>query len=378
MANPLKDILGTFSGLLKTSEGKSAIGVDIGSSSIKVVQIKKERGRAVLETYGSLSTGPYAGGAVGQVVPVSEEQLVLALADLLKESNVTTKNSALSIPAASSLVFLVELPSTVQEKDLSMIIQTEARKYIPVPITEVSLDWWVVPKRLTADVTDDSPLPTKEEINEETLKVLVAAIHNDTLHKYQGLVSDSKLQTDFFEIEMFSNTRAVIGQDLSNIMIIDVGASKTKISIVDRGVIQDFHIINKGSQDITTSLATGLQIPFIEAEEMKKKFGLDENPKTPKAREIIQSTLEYIFFDINNVVLNYEKKYNKSVSKVILTGGGVMLKGFHSLAQTKLGTQVVLGNPFSKIQSPAFLENVLAESGPEFGVAAGLALRKLS
>lgn len=376
--NPLQSIFSKFSGMIKSGGGGSAIGIDIGASSIKIVQIKKEAGRAVLETYGSLSLGPYAEGQVGQVVPIAEEQLVMALGDLLKESNTTTKNCALSIPASSSLVFLMELPPTVAEKDLTGIIQTEARKYIPVPVTEVSLDWWVIPKRPQDGLTDDSPKPTEQQIKDEKTKVLVAAIHNDTLNKYQGLVTDAKLQTDFFEIEMFSNLRAVIGQDLSNIMIVDIGASKTKISIVDRGVIQDFHIINKASQDITTALSVGLQVTFAEAEEMKKRFGLEDNPKYPKAREITQSTLEYIFFEINNVVLNYEKKYNKSVGKVILTGGGVMLKGFMDLAPKKFNTGISLGNPFSKIQSPAFLEQVLAESGPEFGVAAGLALRKLN
>lgn len=377
--NPLQSIFSKFSGLLKTGGGgSSAIGIDIGASSIKIVQIKKESGRAVLETYGSLSLGPYAEGQVGQVVPVSEEQLVLALNDLLKESNTTTRNSALSIPASSSLVFLMELPASLAQKDMAGVIQTEARKYVPVPITEVSLDWWVIPKRPEDGLTDDSPRPTKEEIKDEKTKVLIAAIHNDTLRKYQELVSDAKLETNFFEIEMFSNLRAVIGQDLSNIMIVDIGASKTKVSIVDRGVIQGFHTINKASQDITTALSIGLQVPFAEAEEMKKKYGLEDNPKHPKAREITQSTLEYIFFEINNVVLNYEKKYNKSVGKVILTGGGVMLRGFMNIAEKKFSTGVSLGNPFSKIQSPAFLEQVLAESGPEFGVAAGLALRKLN
>lgn len=376
--NPLKGILGKFSGILKSSSGGSAIGIDIGASSIKVVQIKKEGGRAVLETYGSLSTGPYAEGEIGQVVPVAEEQLVAALNDLFKEANVSTKNAAVSIPASSSLVFLVELPPNIAEKDLSNIVQTEARKYIPVPITEVSLDWWAIPNRSSDNVTDDSPKLTKEQIQNESTKVLVAAIHNDTLSKYQGLITDAKLQSDFFEIEMFSNVRAVTDKDLSTVMLLDIGASKTKVSIVDRGVIQDFHMINKASQDITTALANGLQIPFMEAEKMKKDFGLTDNPKNPKSQEITKSTLDYIFFEVNNVLLNYEKKYNKTVSKIILTGGGVMLKGFLEMATEKFSTQVVLGNPFSKIQAPAFLENVLAESGPEFGVAAGLALRKLT
>ncbi len=373
----LKEILGKLSGAISISGGGSVIGIDVGASAIKVVQIKKEGGRAVLETYGSLSTAPFAEGVVGQVMPIPLESLVKALNELFKEANVTTKNSAMSIPASSSLVFLVELPGTVAEKDLPQIINNEARRYIPVPITEVAIDWWLVPKRPMDDVTDDSLKPTKESIKEEKTKVLVAAIHNEALEKYKSLVNEAKLATDFFEIEMFSSVRSTVGQDLSTIMLLDFGASKTKISIVDRGVIQDFHIINRGSHDITTSLVTGLGVTFNEAEQIKKDHGLNDNPKYPKSKEVIRSVLDYIFFEAGNVVLNYEKKYNKSISKVVMIGGGVLLKGILPVASEKFNTDVFLGNPFERIQAPAFLEKVLAESGPEFGVATGLALRKL-
>lgn len=373
----LKGILGKLSGVLRSSSGGSVIGIDIGASSIKVVQLKKEEGRAVLETYGSLSTAPYAGGAVGQVVAVPEEALVKAVNDLFKEANVTTNNSAMSIPASSSLVFLVELPGTVAEKDVQSIIYNEARRYIPVPITEVAIDWWLVPKRPLDNVTDDSEKPTEVEMKEEKTKVLVAAIHNEALEKYKSLVNDAKLETDFFEIEMFSSVRSTIGQDLSTIMLFDMGASKTKISIVDRGVIQDFHIINRGSHDITKALVAGLGVSFKDAEDMKKEFGLFDNPKQPKAAEVVRVALDYILFEAGNVVLNYEKKYNRSIGKIVLTGGGVLLKGVADAAKEKWASDVVMGNPFERIQAPAFLEGVLSESGPEFAVAAGLALRKL-
>jgi Tfp pilus assembly PilM family ATPase len=75
--------------------------------------------------------------------------------------------------------------------------------------------------------------------------------------------------------------------------------------------------------------------------------------------------------------LNYEKKYNKSVGKIVLSGGGVLLKGVEQSAREKFNTEVILGNPFSRIDAPAFLSNILAESAPEFAVACGLALRKL-
>lgn len=373
----LKGLLGKLSGVLKSGGSGSVIGVDIGASAIKVVQIKKDGAKAVLETYGSISTGPYAGGEVGQVLAIPEEGLVKAIEDLFKEANITTRNSAVSIPAAASLVFLVELPGVVAEKDISAIIYNEARRYIPVPITEVAIDWWLVPKRPLDDVNDDSGKPTQEDIKNEKTKVLVAAIHNEALDKYKSLVSDAKLETDFFEIEMFSSVRSNIGQDLSTVMVLDVGAAKTKISILDRGVIQDFHIVNRGSHDVTSALVTSLGIPFHDAEEMKKEYGLEGSPKQPKSGDVMRTAVDYIFFEAGNVVLNYEKKYNRSISKVILSGGGVLLKGILPVAQKKFGAEVLMGNPFERIEAPAFLENILAESGPEFAVAAGLALRKL-
>lgn len=377
--NSLNEILNKFSSLIKSSSRGSVIGVDIGSSAIKIIQIKKESGRAVLETYGSLSLGPYAGGQVGQVVPISQDQVILALNDLVKESSITTKDSAFCIPASSSLVFLLELPPSINQSDLSGVVETEARKYVPVPITEVSLDWWAIPERLSYDANDDSYVDVRDNKSTEKApsRVLVAAIHNDTLKKYQDIVSGSNFKSDFFEIEMFSNLRSTIEDRLNTMMIVDIGALKTKVSIVDRGVIQDFHIINKASQDITTALSTGLQITFDQAEDLKKNFGINDNQKFPKSVDIIKSTLDYIFFEINNVLLNYQKKNNKTIEGVILTGGGSMLKGLLDYSEKKIDSSVSMGNPFSKIQSPAFLENVLAESGPEFSVAAGLALRKL-
>ncbi len=377
MDNVFKGLLGKLGGMMHSSRGESVIGVDIGASAIKIVQLKYEGGKAVIETYGSISTAPFAEGVVGQVVAMPEESLVKAMEDLFKEANITTRNSAMSIPASASLVFLVELPGVVAEKDVPSIIYNEARRYIPVPITEVSIDWWLVPKRPLDELTDDSMKPTESEIKNEKTKVLVAAIHNEALDKYKGLVTDAKLDTDFFEIEIFSSVRSTLGQDLGTNMLLDLGASKTKVSIVDRGVIQDFHIINRGSHDITQAMVTALGIDFHDAEAMKKEFGLGENLKHPKAPAVVATALDYILFEAANVVLNYEKKYNKSIGRVVLCGGGVLLKGMMEKAKEKFGANVVMGNPFEKIEAPAFLESVLAESGPEFAVAAGLALRKL-
>jgi type IV pilus assembly protein PilM len=366
MANPLKSIFANGMSLFKRDTVESVVGIDIGTSAIKVVQLRRKGGKAVLETYGTLALGPYAKGDVGQVTNLSAEDLAKAMTDTLRESNVTSSNCAIAIPASSSLIFTMELPGIIEEKTLEQVIPTEARKYIPVPISEVSLDWSVIPK-----ATSD------EEGTVEKNEILVAAIHNDTVARYRSLASSAKLNAAFFEIEVFSSIRSVLTHDLSTVMIVDIGASKTKITIMEYGTVKRFHIINRGSQDITNNLSKSLAIPFTRAEEIKRETGLSRNVQDQAIPDTIKLVMDYIFGEANSVLLDYERKYNKIVSKVILTGGGSLLKEIIADAKTTFRNDVVLGTPFDKVEAPAFLGDVLKDAGPEFSVAVGLALREL-
>lgn len=377
MINIFQDITKNFSKLFKSSGNGSVIGVDIGSSSIKVVQLKNDNGIAVLETYGSVSLGAYVQDSYqGQSVNPTHDQTLQAVGDLLRESNITTLESAVAIPSASSLVFLLELPSTISQKDFANVIPLEARRYIPVPITEVSIDWWMIPHDEVSEGNEDSEQGT-QTVSQRPTRVLVAAIHNDALARFQEVVQDAKLQTEFFEIEMFSNVRSCIGQDLSTIVLIDFGASKTKVSVVYRGVIQDFHSINRGSQDLTRVLSAGLNLPLPKAEEIKRKFGLMENTQYPNTPSIISGSLEYTISEINSLILSYEKKYNQSINSIILTGGGSALPGLVEYMSKRFPSKVSKSDPFSRVKTPAFLDPILKEVGPEFGPALGLAIRKL-
>ena len=110
---------------------------------------------------------------------------------------------------------------------------------------------------------------------------------------------------------------------------------------------------------------------------MKKEFGIFENPTEKSLADIIRVHVDYIFSETNNVLLEYEKKRNKTISKVIFTGGGSLLKGLTEVAANNFRAEIEIGHPFNKVNAPAFLEKVLETMGPEFAVALGLALRKL-
>jgi len=373
MDNPFKDILSNIKAFGKGS-GDTALGVDIGSSSIKVVQIKKKDGKAVLVTYGMIGLGPYAEMDIGRVTNLSVDKIVEALNETLKQSSTTTSSSAISMPVQSSLIFTVDLPLNVKKSDMPSVISTEARRYIPVPITEVSLDWFILPKKETSFLEANSNGISPQEAKTE---VLVVAIQNDAIARYRSIVDGCKLQTDFFEIEVFSSIRSNFEHELSLVLLIDFGASRTKLSIVEFGTVKSFHIVGRGGADISDSISKSFSIPFVEAEKMKKEYGLYGNPNDKNLADIIKIHTDYIFSETNNVLLGYEKKYNRTISKVILTGGGSLLKGIKEVAENNFKAEVEIGRPFRKVVAPAFLDKVLESTGPEFAIAVGLALRKL-
>ena len=359
-----------------------ALGIDIGSSAIKIVQIRRHGAQAILETYGELALGPYAGLAVGQAVQLPPEKLAAALSDLMKEKevNITTKKCGLSIPFASSLMSVIEMPE-VSAKQLETMVPLEARKYIPVPIEEVMLDWSVIPKsEIRNEPQEEAPLGAPTVIPLSTaipkIDVLVVAIHKETIARYQEVVTKAGLDAGFFEIEIFSTMRAVLDEALRPVMIMDMGAASTKLYIIERGIIRLSHTINRGSQDITSTISKSLGITPEQAEVMKRSIGA--TGQDPKLTELITLVLDYIFAEVNTTLLSFEKKYNKTVSKAILVGGGAALKGLSELAKSNFKTEVEMGAPFNKVAAPAFLENVLKTTGPEFAVAIGLALRRLA
>jgi len=373
ISSGLASITAIFSG---DKSSKSVIGIDIGSSAIKVVQLKKKGSKAVLETYGALSLGPYSSSDVGVVTNLGAEDISRALTDAIKESNITTLTGIIAIPSSSSLIFTISLPAKVTEDQLATIVPTEARKYIPVPISEVTLDWFMIPQEIdnlenTAN-TVDNKTPTEPKV-----EVLVVAIHNDIISRYQEILTKTNIKSESFEMEIFSNIRSSFNNDLAPVLLIDFGASKTKLSIVESGIVRVSHIVNRGSQDITKNISQALSIPFSEAEKLKRSVGLDAIAN-PKVADIVGLSIDYIFSDTNSVVLGYEKKYNKNISKVIMTGGGSLLKGLLDRANISFHTEVVYSDPFGKTEAPAFLDQVLKTSGPEFAVAVGLALRQLS
>lgn len=357
--------MGFFDGLFGKKKSKSVVGVDVGSSSLKVVQLRREGGVAVLETYGEIALGPYAGAEVGQATNLPAEKIAETLKDLLREAQVTSTDAGVSIPFSRCLLTLVELPRRDNPEEQKTVISLEAKKYIPVPVAEVQLDWFIVPE----------PIP-EGAAPKSTVKVLIVAVHNDQLALLDSVVKQSGIASSFFEIEIFSTIRSVVDEPVKPVMVLDIGASATKVYVVERGVVALSHNIRQGGQDVTRTISSAHNVSIAEAETLKKQhgFGTEGAPYDRKSVELVFSR---IFEEARRVLVKYENMHTKAISQVVLTGGGGVTKQLQAYAKDFFARDVQLADPFARTSAPAFMRPVLSEIGPEFAVAVGVALRKL-
>jgi len=365
-----------FKGISKKYD--SVLGIDIGSSAIKIVEIKKQGGMAVLENYGAIALGPYANLEVGRAVTLSKEKIVEALMDLFHETNIIAKNAAVAIPMKDAMISLIKVPA-LSDKELKSMIPIEARKYIPVPMSEVTLDFQVIPQEDTKKIKSlkDEKSKQSKQKNFGTVDVLIAAIHNNAIVKYQEIKDTAGINVNLFEIEIFSTIRSVAGHDMSTVMVIDIGAGTTKLAIVEHGVIRGSHIIRRGSQDITIALSKSLGIDISRAEEVKRNPALLDGVARKNFADVVSLSIGHIFSQANSVLLDYQKKHNKTVGKIILSGGGALIEGLLGLAKENFKTDVFMVDSFARLETPSFMENIFKKAGPEFAVAIGLALEAL-
>lgn len=375
--------LGSLTKVFQSALGgtdSSVIGLDIGASSVKIVQLRASHGTAVLETYGEIALGPYTEQAIGKSVKLSNEKVSSAITDLMREANVTARAGGISIPFSSSLVTVLEVPKT-DEESLKRMIPIEARKYIPVPVSEVTIDWSLIPGDEQTDAFDRVEAdPAKNAARKQ--EVLLAAIHNDTVRSYQTIAAATGIAVKFFEIEIFSTIRSSLSRGVAPFLVVDIGSAMTKVYVVERGIVRASHLITQGGMHMTESLALSLGWDFEKAERVKRESGMRgskaySESENAKVRESLLSTLERLLSEANRVLLSYGKRYNKNVLQVVFTGGASSLPGLAEEATRVLGVESVIADPFSKTEAPAFLQNVLKEIGPSFAVALGLALREL-
>ncbi|MEN9552195.1 MAG: hypothetical protein RI935_572 [Candidatus Parcubacteria bacterium] len=349
---------------VKKEEFAQAVGVDIGTSSVKIVQLRKEKNRIILDTYGEVALGPYASLKVGQAVHLGEEKMIEAINDLMKEAKVTSKNAVIAINPSGAFVSLVTVPK-VGDEELRTMMPIEARKYIPVPLTEVQMDWWHIPAsvRLKGD--------------NSSVSVVLAAVSNTTLMEYDSLVKKLDLHNVEYEIHGYSLLRSVPPHTHKMVLYVDIGAQTTVLSLVYQGIVMDMHVISRGSQDGTVQLSKALSVTLDTAEESKRVFGYNGDQSNPYFKEVLELSSYPLFGEVARLSLMFERKYNQTIEGIILTGGGAKVPGLLQVYSKTVHVAGRIATPFEQIVVPEFLAEMMEKVGPTYSVAIGCALKKL-
>lgn len=339
------------------------VGVDIGMFSTKVVQLRYESERAILESYGELLNEKYfkqSSGMGGGFLRYTDKDVAQLIKDVFAESNITSKDAVFSIPAASGFVIKISLPR-ISPREVASAIPYEARKYIPIPISEVVLDWDIV----------------NTEQGDST-EVLLVAVPREVVEKYKRIAELAGVNPRALEVETFSLVRSLVGHDPTPTAIVNFGFRSTTLAIVDEAKLRVSHSFDRGANELTKALERGLNVNTERAEAIKRDIGLGERVEDKEINSVMVPFLQTLLGEIERLVDMYNRKSPRKIQKMNLTGGGSELKGLVELCATHFGLEVTRGNPFARVVSPAFMQPILREIGPYFSVAVGLALHEIT
>lgn len=357
-----KIALPSFALNLFKSRAERTVGIDIGTYSTKVVQLKYEKDRAILETYGELiNAGHIRGGDGRGFLRYQDNDIIELLRELRRAANIQTLDAVFSVPATSGFVTVASLPQMSRD-EIEKAIPFEARRYIPIPINEVILEW---------EIMDNGR-------ESEDILVLLLAIPKELVDIFKRTSEGAGFKLRALEIETFSAVRALVGNDATPSAVINIGHQTTALAIVDQTRVRLSQNFSHGSNELTLALERGLAISRERAEEVKKDTGLSERIEEQEISSIVTPLLEAQIFEIDRAISIYNRRAQRKVQKIVLTGGGSSLKGLVDLVSNRTGMEVTKGNPFARVVAPPLLQPVLRDIGPNFAVAVGLALREIT
>lgn len=338
----------------RSSVREGVVGIDIGTSSMKVVQITSVKNVPTLTTYGELQLGPYDGVDVGRSTNLSTQKLTEALKEIIREARTTSTRAHISLAYSASFNGVMMVP-TLDTTQISHMLPIEARKYVPTSLSRVSLDW----VRIDAHEAKGST------------RVFVSAVYNEALGRYREVVQGASLDIAGHEIELFSAMRSGLSKDIPCVALLDMGASSTRLAIVHNGMVKKTHSIPLSTVQLTTHIAEKLESDFATAEEYKRTHGMvSGDAKDDVAKIVARGVRELVM-----VTKRFEADESIVLDGVVLTGGGSLLPGLIPYLASEWGVPVRCIDPFSKIAYPTFLDSAVGAAGPIFAGAIGSALK---
>lgn len=338
----------------------SFVGIDIGSSSVKMVEMRKQGSKLNLVTYGFTENN---NGVIDDDWNKNLDYLAEVINEVVAKSKITTRTAVAALPTFSVFSSIINL-SNVNKKEIDSAVQWEAKKLIPLPLEEMVLDWKIIKDE------------TKKIQKNDGVKILLTGAPKTLVRRYVEIFKKAKMSLLSLETETFSLIRALIGGDKSTIMILELGTSTTDISIVKNGIPAINRSIDLGGLIITNAISKNLNIGLARAEQFKYDMGISsQNSNENIVPKIIIEAIDPIINEVKHLLNLYQSKSGEKVEKIVLSGGSALLPNLNKYLSGILNINVVIGDPWSRVSYPLELENLLKELGPKLAVAVGLAMR---
>ncbi len=354
-----------FNFLKSLISSQTCLGVDIGTTSIKMVEIAKGSNRPKLRNYGLLESYGHLerinNAIQTSTLKIMERDTAEILKLLLNQLKVKSQEVIASMPAFSSFFTLLELPE-MSEEDMAKTMSFQISQYIPLPASEVTIDWFKVGQR------EDEKGFTKQQI-------FLISTPNEQIRKYKNVFKLAGLRLRALEIESVSLARSLAANDPTTTLLVDIGARSTNIVVVDKGFLKHSSQTDFAGSSLTQAIANGLNINVRRAEELKKQRGILGTGSEYELSTLTFPFLDAIISEVKRARDAYEKNQEGKIERIILVGGGANLLGINKYFEEQMGLATIIGNPFLRIDYPGKIEPMVKELGPTLAVAIGLAIR---
>jgi len=347
------------------AKSKLAVGLDIGSSSVKLIQLKEKKGGYALQAFGVAKLPPetIVDGAL-----MNSGAVVQAIQELLAEHKVKAREAAIGVRGHSVIIKKISLPRMSQD-ELDESIQWEAEQYIPFDVKDVNID--------TQILTPDGDAAGQ-------MDVLLVAAKKDMINDYTSVCAEAGLQAAVVDVDAFAVQNAFEAsyelQPGETVVLINVGASVTNINILAGGTTTFTRDVTMGGSAFTEEIQKQLNISAEEAEALKVGGQGETDAVVPQEVErVIQQVAEQLAGEVQRSLDFYAATAaDNRIARVYLSGGTARIPALFKILEQRTGVPVEVLNPFKAIEvdDRKFDPMLITHSAASAAVAVGLALRR--
>jgi type IV pilus assembly protein PilM len=341
------------------------LGIDIGTTSIKLVELQKTKERIELTNYGILEKYGHLERINDAIQTNSfkllEESTALLLRQLIERSKTKNRKTYMALPSFSGFVSIMELPE-MSNKELAKAVNFQAGQYVPMSLQETTLDWQII-----------------ERVNNKVI-ILLMAVPTDIVKRYVHSAELAKINLKGLELETVAIARLLGKKEKGVVALVDIGGRSTSINIMENGTLRTSHNVDTAGGDFTQVISSGLGINPLRAEELKRSYGLNIQSRGEiKITNLLMPLLDVIKRETEKAINNYFLRTKKKAEKVILTGGGANLQGLEDYYSKQLALPVVKGDPFSwgLISYNPNLAPVMKDIGPSLTSACAVVFKDI-